>query len=331
MRSIVTGKPFLAAFFAAALILAPSAALAQKVRVGYWTSGVSLGFGALLESERFLQKEGLEVEWVKFGEVNGPLRAMPSHAIDIAFGAPSAGSMAVAADGIPIKIFLNSQIAEVHFVVLADSPIKTLADIRGKKLGMSPAGSATHSLGVALLEHNLGIKPNEYTTVPGNEGRLAQFLAQREIDVGALRSTTIAQMNEVKLRRLGSYVEEWKKLTKSNTPPILAVSIVHDDFLAKHPEAVAKFIVATRKAVQFGSANKARVAAVLQQAANMPADDAQAYAAQWDQIYIASFDANDVAALKRQAEIFKAAGTLKKDVPDSAFATAPYQRALGMK
>ncbi|HEV7393478.1 MAG TPA: ABC transporter substrate-binding protein, partial [Burkholderiales bacterium] len=201
-------RAIIAAFFACAAF--SSSAYAQKIKVGYWTSGVSLGFGSTLEQMKFLEKQGLDVEWIKFGDVNAPTRAIVSNAIDVAFGASTAGALSIAADGVPVKIFLATQLAEVQFVVPEASPIKSLADFRGKKIGMSPPGSATHSLAIALLEGNYGLKPADYTTVPGNEPRLAQFLMQGEVQAAALRGTTIAQMNEVKLRVLGNYIDEWK-------------------------------------------------------------------------------------------------------------------------
>ena len=319
------------AFVAMVLALAAMPASAQKIKVGYWSSGLSLGQGSLLESQKLLDKEGLDVEWVKFSDVNAPLRAVVTGAIDLAFGAPSAGAMASIADNQPIKIVLNTQIAEVEFVVPEDSPIKSFADFKGKKIGMSPPGSATYALGLALLEYNHGLKPSDFSAVPGNEARLAQFLAQKQIDVAAVRVTTIAQMNEQKLRHLGSYTEEWKKLTKSNAVPILGVCIVNSDYLAKNAQAVAKFIAAARKGNELGAKNTALVSQVLQKAANMPADDATAYAGLWSRLYIASFEPADIAALKRQAEIFKAAGSLKDLPPDSGFASGPYEQSKKMK
>ena len=95
---------------------------------------------------KFAEKEGLDVEWVKFAEVNGPTRAIVSNAIDLAFAAPSTNSIGIAADGVPVKIVLATQIAEAQIVVLDGSPIKTAADLKGKKIGMSPPGSATHAI-----------------------------------------------------------------------------------------------------------------------------------------------------------------------------------------
>ena len=329
VRKIIRHAVIMCAFIIAVSV--PSHLLAQKIRVGYWTSGFSLGFGAVLEQMKLAEKEGLNVDWIKFAEVNGPTRAIVSNSIDLAFAAPSTNSMAIAADGVPVKIVLATQIAEAQIVVPDGSPIKAMSDLRGKKIGMSPPGSATHAIASAILDQNFGIKPKEYSVAPGNEARLAQFLTQKEIDAAVIRSVTIAQMGDTKLRRLASVVDEWKKLTKSSAAPILAVTIVYNDYLSKNQEAVAKFIVAIRKTVDYGSKSKQRVAEILQKAANMNTDDALAYANQWDGAYMASFEPQDVTSLKRMHEIVKAEGGAKKDPPQSAFEPGPYMRSKQIK
>ena len=105
------------------------------------------------------------------------------------------------------------------------------------------------------------------------------------------------------------------------------MTIVYSDYLAKNPDAVAKFITATRNGLQYGSKNKQSVAEILQKSANMNATDARAYANQWDGAYIASFEPQDIASLKRMYDIVKAVGGATKDPPDSAFDTGPYTRA----
>jgi len=317
---------------AIAAALAATPAQAQKIKVGYWTSGFSLGFGTVMEQMKFAEQEGIDIEWVKFAEVNGPTRAIVPQSIDLAFAAPSTASMSIAADGLPVKIVLATQIAEAQIVVPAGSSIKSMADLKGKKIGMSPPGSSTHAIVSSVLEGNYGLKAADYSVVPGNEGRLVQFLQQNEVDAASIRSVTIAQMSQdVKLTRLASVVDEWKKLTKGNAAPILAVTIVHSDYVAKNPEVVAKFIAATRKALEFGSKNKDKVAELLQKAANMKPAGAQAYASQWDGAYMASFEASDVASLKRMHAIRKASGAAKSDPPDAAFLTAPYERSKAFK
>ena len=82
----------------ALFLVLPGAGFAQKIKVGYWTSGFSLGFGSVMEEMKFAEQEGLDVEWVKFAEVNGPTRAIVPRAIDLAFAAPSTASMNIAAE-----------------------------------------------------------------------------------------------------------------------------------------------------------------------------------------------------------------------------------------
>ena len=316
------------AIAAAALLAAAPAAHAQKIKVGYWTSGVSLGFGTTMENMKFLEKQGLDVEYVKFSDVNAPTRAVVSGAIDVAFGTSAAGALNIAADGVPIKIFLATQIAEVRFAVLESSPIKSLAEFRGKKIGMSPPGSATHAIAVALLEGNYGLKPADYSVVPGNEPVLAQFLAQGEVQASALRGTTVAQISDdVKLRILGSYVDEWKKLTKSNASPVIGMATVRTEYLEKNPDAMVKFVLGMKETTDWGAKNQARVAEILQKSANMKPDDAKAYASLWSVTYVTSMEPADVAMMKKMAEIFRNAGSIKGNVPDSAFATEPYAKA----
>src|SRR3954454_24287776 len=110
------------------LALAPPmpAANAQdnKVKVGYWTSGFSVGFGAVLEAGKFLERQGLEPEFVRFTDVNAPTKALLTNSIDVAFVASTNGAFTVVAEGAPIDIVLATQISEANFVVKEESPIR---------------------------------------------------------------------------------------------------------------------------------------------------------------------------------------------------------------
>jgi ABC-type nitrate/sulfonate/bicarbonate transport system substrate-binding protein len=326
----VTRIAFFAAAVAAVVGLA-APAHAEKVRIGYWSSGVSLGFGAVLESGKFMEKEGLEVEYVKFPDVNAPTKAMAAGAIDFAIGAAAGGSLSVAADGLPMSIMLATQVAELDFVVPEDSPIKTIEELKGKKIGTSPSGSATAAITAAILEKNYGMKADDYQSVPGNDPRLAQFLAQKDIDAAALRTVTQALVKDMKLRKLASFRDEWKKITGQDAPPVLGVGLVRNDWLKANPDGAAKVVAGMRKAYEFGKADKAAVAKALMEAANMKQDDATNYAALWDGIYTVSMEPADVASLKSEFEVFKSVGAVKGTLPDSALVTGPYEASKAIK
>lgn len=317
-----------ASLLVAMVAYAPLAAAQEKIKVGYWTSGFSVGFGAVLEAGKFLEKQGLQPEYVKFSDVNGPTQALLTHSIDAAFAAPLTGAFTLGSQNAPIEIVLATQVAEATFVAKAGSPLHSLADLKGKKVGMSPAGSATYAIVAAELERNYGLKPSDYTAVPGNEAQLVRFLQRGDIDASSLRAVTIASVPELKLQVLGHAIAEWQKMTKSNAVPILGVAILHKDYVRQHAEGAVKFVRALIDATRFGAKEPATAAAMLSKAANLNAQKADAYVKLWNQIYIARMDPATVATFKTMAQIFRSAGTVEGAVPDSLFATGPYEQAV---
>ncbi|MGP1615797.1 MAG: ABC transporter substrate-binding protein, partial [Pollutimonas bauzanensis] len=193
------------------------------------------------------------------------------------------------------------------------------------------AGSSTAAIAGAILNLNYGIGSGDFSLVPGNEPRLVQFLAQKEVDAAALRNVTIAQLKDLKVRSLGTFADEWRKLTKSDSVPYNAIGVVRTDWLDKNPELAAKAIVALRKALEYGRANPQGVVAAVKKAANLPDDAAKVYADLWDENYRVSFTEADRETLKRMFALFKESGVLKGDLPDSALDSKPYEQSLKIK
>jgi NitT/TauT family transport system substrate-binding protein len=299
----------------------------EKIKVGYWTGGFSVGFGTVLEAGKFLEDQGLAPEYVRFTDVNAPTKALITQSIDVAFAAPTTGAFTLAAQGAPIEIVLATQVAESTLVSRDGSPVRTLGDLKGKKVGMSPVGSATYAIAAAVLERNHGLKRSDYTPVPGNEPQLVQFLRRGDIDAASLRAVTIASTPDLRLQVLGRVVDEWKRMTRSNTVPILATALVHKNFSRQHPEAVVNFVRALIEATRFGRTETAKTSEMLRRANNLDARNAAVYARLWNEIYLASMEPVDVATLKAMADIFRAGGTLEGNLPESLYATAPYARA----
>jgi NitT/TauT family transport system substrate-binding protein len=308
--------------------LTAHAAHAAPLRIGYWTSGVSLGLGAVLETGDFLKKAGIDdVRFVHFSEINAPASGLAANVIDISFSVPAASAFSIAASGVPVKIFGATAPADVTFVTPATSTVTSLAALRGKKIGMSPAGSSVALMTAAVMRANYGFTAADYSLVPGNEARLAQFLMQQQVDAAALRSVTVAQLTEVKTRRLGTLVDEWHKMTKSDAMPYLGVGAVRTELIQQDPQTVAKLIVAIHNAIAWGSAHPDQVAATLQKVANLPAGDAQVYAAHWAELNTVSFEPTDIDTLKREQQIFAASGAIKGTLPPDVFVSGPYDAA----
>lgn len=325
-------KLLAAAAVAASTLLPFGAQAGEKVRIGYWTSGVSLGYGSVLQSTDFLAKRGIDAEFAHFPEVSGPIRALAAGSIDLAFGAPLAGVFSAAAEGVPVRIFLATQPADVQFVVPEDSPIRAIADLKGQKIGMSPAGSSVAAIAGAVLAGNHAIGANDFSLVGGNESRLVQFVAQKQVGAAALRSVTIEQLgDELKVRRLGSFADEWKKLTQSDTVPYIGVGTVRAQLADTQPETVAKVIAGLRDTLAWGRANPDEVVAILRQSANLPERDARVYVGLWDAMNRASFEAAEIDTLRRQHRVFSESGVVKGTLDESLFAPQPYALSKGIQ
>ncbi|MFP1914477.1 ABC transporter substrate-binding protein [Lonsdalea quercina] len=319
-----------AAVMVAGALFAQAASAAEKVRIGYWTSGVSLGYGAVLESTEFLARHGIDAEFIHFPDVNAPVKALASGSIDLAFGAPLAGIFSTAAEGVPVKIFAATQPADVQFVVPADSPIDSLDQLKGKKIGMSPAGSSVAVIASAILSRNYGIKAADFSLVGGNESRLAQFLSQKQVDAAALRSVTIGQLDDLHTRSLGSFADEWRKITHSDAVPYIGVGAVRSEFIERHPEAVARVIASLRDTLSWGQDHPQQVAQLLQTQANLPRKDAEVYVGRWQSMNRLSFEPADIDTLKLQHKVFLESGAIKGALNDNLFVTGPYQQSKNL-
>lgn len=332
MRKLLSAAAAVFSIVSATALLPATAHAADTVRIGYWTSGVSLGYGSVLEARDFLSKRGIRAEFVHFPDVNAPLRALAAGSIDLAFGAPVAGVFGTAASGVPIRIFAATQPADVQFVVPKDSPIQSIAELRGKKVGMSPSGSSVAVIAGAVLAGNYQIRPNDFALVGGNESRLAQFLVQKQVDAAALRSVTVAQLaDELPVRKLGSFAAEWKTLTKSDAVPYIGVGAARAELVDKHPEVVARVIAALRDTLAWGNANREEVVQILQKKANLPADDARVYVSHWNDMNRVAFEPADIATLRRQHAVFVESGLVKGELKDELFARQPYEQSKAIK
>jgi NitT/TauT family transport system substrate-binding protein len=117
---------------------------AEKLRVGK-SIGASFTYVPLDVgvSQGIFQKQGIDIEISDFGGAARQTQAMTAGSVDIGLG--SATAMAQIVKGVPmiaVGVIANT-VANIGILVSANSPIKTLADLKGKKIGITTAGSLT--------------------------------------------------------------------------------------------------------------------------------------------------------------------------------------------
>jgi sulfonate transport system substrate-binding protein len=174
MRQI--SRRHLLAASAAAAVFAPAIvrAAAPVLRVGYQKYGNLLLLKASGILEGKLKPLGTRVEWKQF--VSGPplMEALAAGAIDVGSAGETPPIFAQAA-GAPI-VYLGAEPpapAGEAILVRQDSPLHSLADLRGKKVAFNK-GSNVHVLYLRALER-AGLDPKEVTAIYLNpaDGRSA--------------------------------------------------------------------------------------------------------------------------------------------------------------
>ncbi|MGC4403799.1 sulfonate ABC transporter substrate-binding protein [Methyloversatilis sp. MC4-4] len=185
---------------ASAALVAPHAAAAQPLRIGYQKSASLL---TLLKAQGSLEKRlaplGVEVKWVEFPAGPQLLEGLNIGAVDVgAVGeAPPIFAQAAGANFIYAGYDPASPEAEA-IVVPKDSTIRSVAELKGKRVALNK-GSNVHYLLVKLLEkHGLKYTDIQVVFLPPADARAAfergavdawaiwdPFLAATEKQIGA--------------------------------------------------------------------------------------------------------------------------------------------------
>lgn len=77
--------------------------------------------------------------------------------------------------------------SDAQWITLNNSKVKTFEDLKGKKVGVGPQGSATLMLmSMNTLEAGWGLKPEDYTPVYYDFGEIVRGLKEGTIDAGVI-------------------------------------------------------------------------------------------------------------------------------------------------
>jgi len=198
------------------------------------------------------KKHGLEVEIANFTGGSKVSQAMVAGSIDIGVGAGT--EMAFVAKGAPI-IAVCDDAPPIPFIGIAvpwDSPIKSIDQLKGKKIGISSAGSLTDWL-ASELAHHQGWGPNGVTKVAIGNGAAAVLAAFRTgaIDADISVTSNIFNWEDKKQGRLLIPVSKY-------VGNIAAGAIYATQHLiATNPDALRRFLAAWLETVAYIDTHKA--------------------------------------------------------------------------
>ncbi len=194
---------------AAALTLLASSASAQieTIRVGWCARTISSAAAPFAIATKFgwFANDGIKVELVPLPGSGDCTKLTATK--DVHFSLPSAEPvLVIRQQGAKIKFFYTAYQANIYgFAVPEESPIKSVADLRGKKIGLIGMGSAGAIVARALVSE-AGMDPQKDVSivVAGEGAQTAAMLKANQIDALSQFDTQYALVQNagVKLRRL---------------------------------------------------------------------------------------------------------------------------------
>lgn len=250
-----------AAALAAALGATPAAA--EQISVTHW--GV-LMYGApyaVAMEKGYFKEAGVDIDGILTSKGGGTtMRNVMAGGLPYGEVALSA-AIAASQQGIDVHI-VNSgvqTVGEILWITTKDSPVKTIADLQGKKLGFTSPKSITDILSQMALEKS-GIPENKVQRVSvGGIGSGLTALQQ-----GGIQAAPI--MDPVWTKEKDNYRPVF--WVKDLVPPMTqTVGVTTTEFAEKHPEKLRALIAARRKGVEFIHANPTEAAAIVAKAYNM--------------------------------------------------------------
>jgi NitT/TauT family transport system substrate-binding protein len=236
-------------------LAAPATVRAQtgpKIRIGFWPVAAGLPFFAAVEKGYF-KEAGLDVEPLKFAGAQQIMEAMLSGRGDGSANGTGSANLAIGEIAQPglFKIFCTnpSNVKDVleEFLVAKDSPIKSVAELKGKKVASGP-GIQNVTLAKTMLER-AGASGASVVELP--IGQHVAAIAAGQVDacytleptgtVGRLNGITrLLEAGVVAHYILGDPMAPWHGGSASLTT----------EFIQKNPEAAKKYIAAYTRGVE---------------------------------------------------------------------------------
>ena len=195
------------------------------------------------QEKGYFAEKGLDVEFIAPANPNDPPKLVAAGKADIAVSYQPQHQMQVD-EGLPLTRIATVVATPLNsLVVLADGPIKTIADLKGKSVGYSVGGFETVLLKVMLKE--VGLTPEDVKLVNVNFSLSPSlFAGQVDAVIGAFRNFELNQMDIEKRPGKAFYVEE------NGIPPYDELILVaHKDRV--NDEKMRGFVDAMEAGVQY--------------------------------------------------------------------------------
>jgi putative hydroxymethylpyrimidine transport system substrate-binding protein len=229
----------------AANVLSPgAAAAAQKLTLLLdWFVNPDHAPLIVAKEKGYFSEAGLDVKLVAPADPNDPPKLVAAGKADLAVSYQPQLHIQVAEDLPLVRIGTLVATPLNSLVVLADGPVRTIADLKGRKVGFSVGGFEDALLGAMLARHGLKLTDVELVNVNFS---LSPSLISRQVDavIGAFRNFELNQMDLLERPGRAFYPEE------HGVPPYDELILIANRANIGDPR-LGRFLNALERGVQF--------------------------------------------------------------------------------
>ena len=168
--------------------MAPPAVAQQKVRLNWGAISGVMGAIWVAQQEGLFKKYGLDVELIHIASTSRAIQSMLSGEIQYTT-ADALNSIQAVGAGADV-VMVCEGVNRFVFSIMARPDLKRLADLKGKKIGITRIGSSTHTA-VLFAVNKAGLAANDYSLLQlGEVPNILTTLLAGQIDAGALSPPT---------------------------------------------------------------------------------------------------------------------------------------------
>lgn len=183
-----------------------------------------------------------------------------------------------------VMVYMHDIVTGYDLMVLDDSPIKTVADLKGKSIGVLSMASGTVGHAKAMLRTN-GVDATSVTLLPiGVGGSAAAAISAKRVDAICMPHSQVAVLETMGFKF---------RIFQPNPSPASAGFIVHEDVLKTQRDDIVKLMQSIAYSSAYSQVNPEAAVYAFWQLYGKPTGDAE------------KLLSNGMHAVKRNSELWK--------------------------
>ncbi|WP_342362855.1 ABC transporter substrate-binding protein [Terrarubrum flagellatum] len=295
-----------------AALSAGSAFAQQTIKVGWTIPAEEAKYWMMRRPQEFPQLgKAYNIEWVQFQGTTPMTQALAAGALDCA--TQGVLSLAQGVTGGNLKAYIVAQHVfeapggfSVYWAVKDDSPIKSIADLKGKTVGISILGGGTYGPFAMLLKQN-GVDPQKDIKLV----EVGFALSEDALRQGRVDAVNMNQPFAARAEAKGG-VRKLFALSEAMPNIVHILDACRADFVDKNPDVVKAYVSDLTRGMKLALANREETLKVVSETLKAPIPVLETYLLKSNDFGRDPGAAPNFPAIQKMLDIYAQEGMLPK-------------------